>query len=99
MAIVAEHALRDMASNVHDRLIAGAAFRQVRNEGVPIVVPSAGHFGVLPDIAPGCLESGDRPGRIARAGLAKRKDVPFRASSVKLSSVPGGVFPQDREQR
>lgn len=89
MAVVAEHTLRDMAGNVHDGLIAGAAFREVRDEGVAIVVPPAGHLGVLPDIAPGRLESSDRPRRIAGAGLAKGKHVPFRTSFAKLFTVPG----------
>jgi len=40
MTVVAERALRDMARNIHDRLIARAAFRKIRDERVPLVVIS-----------------------------------------------------------
>jgi hypothetical protein len=39
MPVVAEHALRDMAGDVHDGLVACTAFRKIRDERVPVVVP------------------------------------------------------------
>jgi hypothetical protein len=98
MTVVAEHALRDMARDVHNGLIASTAFRKVRDKGVPVIVPPSRHLGVSADILPGRLECGNGPRRIAGAGPSKRKDIPLRASLAKLLSVPNCVFPQDREQ-
>jgi hypothetical protein len=39
MAVVAEHALRDMARDVHDGLVSSSAFREICDKGVPVVVP------------------------------------------------------------
>ena len=88
-----------MASNIHDRLISCTAFCQIRDEGMPVVVPPSRHFGLCSDISPGRLEGGDGSGRITRTGSSKRKDIPFRTGFAKLLSVPDCVFPQHRKQR
>ena len=41
MTVMAEHALRDMAGDVHDGLIARTTFRKIRDERVPVVVPAS----------------------------------------------------------
>ena len=88
-----------MAGNVHDGLIARTAFRKIRDERVPVIMPPSRHLGVLADIFPGCFEGCNGPRRITRAGPPKRKYVPLRAGLAKLLSVPNCVFSQDREQR
>src|SRR5215469_16458175 len=88
-----------MAGDVHDGLIARTAFRKIRDERVPVVVPPPRYLGVLADIFPGCFEGCNGSRRITRTGPPKRKDVPFWASFAKLLSVPDCVFPQDRNQR
>ena len=98
MAVVAEHALRDMTGNVCDGPIAGAAFRKIHNEGTAIVVPPASDLRILPDISPGRFEGGDGPRRIVGARLPEGKEIPFRTSFTKLISVPCGVFPQDGDK-
>jgi hypothetical protein len=98
MAVVTEHPFRDMTGNVHDGLVAGTAFRQVRNERVAIVVPPAGDHCFLPDILPGRLEGGDGSRRIAGAGLPKGEQIPLWASFSEFLSIPSRVFPQDGEQ-
>ena len=82
---VAEHALRDVARDVHDGLIASAAFRKIRDERVSVVVPPSSHLRVF--ALPDRLESSNGPRRITRAGPAKGKDIPLRTSLAKLLSV------------
>jgi hypothetical protein len=43
MAVVLEHVLGDVASDVHDGLIACAALSEVRDERVPMVMPFLRH--------------------------------------------------------
>nr|WP_252263351.1 hypothetical protein [Paracidobacterium acidisoli] len=80
-----------MTGDVHDGLVAGTAFGQVRDEGVPVVVPPPFHLGIFSDVVPGRLQGGHRPSRIAWDGLAKGEDVPLGLGLAELLSVPFGV--------
>lgn len=95
MTVVAEHALRNVARDVHDGLIASSAFRKIRDKGVPVVVPPSRHLGFFADILPGRLEGSDGSRRIAWGRPSKREDIPLRASLAELLSVPDSVFPQN----
>ena len=50
VAVVFEHLFGDVSGDVHNGLIASTAFRKVGNESVPVVVPTAFHFGIFPNI-------------------------------------------------
>src|SRR5690348_16196260 len=91
MAVVLQHLLRDMSGNVHDRLIARAALSQVRDERVPVVVPTALNAGFLAEIVPGGLERRYRARWIIRARLAVWEHVPFGPEFAEAKPVPFGV--------
>jgi hypothetical protein len=55
VAEVFEHLLRDVSGDIHNGLVTRTAFRQLRDERVPVVVPATGHAGIFADIAPGRL--------------------------------------------
>ena len=87
-----QHTLGDMADNIHNGLITGSAFSQVRDHCVTMIMPTPGDFGFLPDVVPGGLESGHGSGGIARTWFPKREDEPARFERRKLLFVPLRVF-------
>jgi hypothetical protein len=52
VAVVLKHLFGDVSGDVHNGLIASTAFRKVGDERVPVVVPTAFHLGVIPNIVP-----------------------------------------------
>ena len=80
-----------MPGDVHDRLIARAAFGQVRDERVPIVVPAALDAGFLAKIVPGGLERRYRARWIIRARLTVWEHIPFGPELAEPESIPFGV--------
>jgi hypothetical protein len=93
-----EHLLRDMAGNVHDRLVARAALRQFGNERVPVVVPAAFHLGFFAHHRPGRLECRDVLRGISRLRLPERKDIPLRLNRPELLLVPLDVIGEHSEE-
>jgi hypothetical protein len=61
VTVVFEHLLGDVAGNIHDGLVAGAALRELCDERMPVVVPTPGDLGIIPNVRPGSLERSDRP--------------------------------------
>ena len=82
-----------MAGNVHDRLIACTAFREIRDKRVPVIVPPSRHLGVFADISPCGLEGRDGSRGIGRPRPPKREDILLRPRCAKLLFVPDGVLP------
>nr|WP_243648030.1 hypothetical protein [Acidipila rosea] len=63
-----QHLLRDVASDVHDRLVACAALGKLGDERVPVVMPAPLHARIRADIAPDGLERRDVARRVGRLG-------------------------------
>ena len=53
--VMLKHLFRDVPGYVPDRLVPSAAFREIRNERVAIVMPAACHLCRFTDVAPGSL--------------------------------------------
>lgn len=77
-----------MAGDVHDRLVAGPAFGELGDERVPVVVPAPRDLGLLAQILPSGLQSGDRPSRVVRPWLAEGEHVPLGPDLAKTLGVP-----------
>ena len=76
----------------HDGFVAGAIFRQFRDESVPVIVPPALNFCVPADGLPGCLEQGNVPRRVRGPGLTPGKDVPLVSDLAEPLEVPCTVI-------
>ena len=98
MAVVFEHLLRDVSGDIHNGLVTRTAFRQLRDERVPVVVPATGNVGIVADIAPGRLQRRDGTCGIAGPRFSEREDVPLRSNLPKSVRVPCNVLRQRREQ-
>ncbi len=98
VAVVLEHLLGNVSGDVHDGLIARAAFRKIGDERVPVIVPAAFHLGVRAHIVPCRLEGGDRARRVTRTRLSEGKDIPLGAGLSELLPVPHGVVGKNLEE-
>lgn len=56
MAVLLQHLLGDMSSDVLDRLTSGAALGEFGNQRVPVVVPASLRAGIGADLGPDCFE-------------------------------------------
>ena len=98
VAIVLEHLLGNMSGDVHDGLIASAAFRKVGDERVPVVVPTAFHLGVGAHIVPCRLEGGNGARGVTWTRLSEGKDIPLGAGLSELLPVPNGILGKNLEE-
>jgi hypothetical protein len=98
VAVVLEHLLGNVSGDVHDGLIARAAFRKVGNERVPVVVPTAFNLGIRAHVIPRRLEGGDRAGRVTWTRFPERKDVPLGARLSELLLIPVGILGEDLQE-
>ena len=89
-----QHLFGDVPSDIADGLVPCAAFGKIRDQRVPVVVPTAGHAGFLPHVVPGRLQSDHWPGRILRPRFSKWKNVPFRSNRSEPLGVPLRVLHQ-----
>jgi hypothetical protein len=48
VAVPAEHLPAHVAGDLHDRLVAGARLRKLRDQRVPVIVPAAADAGLAP---------------------------------------------------
>ena len=92
VAVVLEHLFRDMPGDVHDRLVPGAALRQLGNEGVPVVVKTSRHRGVIAHIAPRRFQCCYVARGIGRLRFSEREDIPLRPDLSELLLVPFDIF-------
>lgn len=67
MAVVAQHASRDVACDLHDRFVARSAFGKFRDQRVSVIVPPPGHLGISAGSIPGSLQRRDMSSWIAMA--------------------------------
>jgi RNA 3'-terminal phosphate cyclase len=51
VGVVLQHLLRNMASDITNSFISGAAFGEIRNERMAVVVPPALNLGLRPSVA------------------------------------------------
>jgi hypothetical protein len=98
VAVVLEHLLGNVPSDVHDGLIACAAFGEVGNQRVPVVVPTALHLGIGAHIVPCRLEGGDRARRVTWTRLSEGKDIPLGSGLSELLPVPCGIVGKNLEE-
>src|ERR1019366_3993327 len=61
-----QHLLRHLASDGADRLVAGPALGQIRDQRVTVIVPSASDASPCSVVSPRCFQSHDRASRIMR---------------------------------
>ena len=87
-----KHLAVDVSGNLHDGLVAGAAFGKFRNEGVPVVVPAARHLRILARGLPRRLERGNVPRGIGRHRPAPGEDVPLLPDFTESLAIPCAVF-------
>jgi len=87
-----------MSGDVHDGLIASAAFRKVGDERVPVVVPTAFHLGVGAHIVPCRLEGGNGARGVTWTRLSEGKDIPLGAGLSELLPVPNGILGKNLEE-
>lgn len=86
-----QHLARDMAGDIHYRLVTGAAFREFGDEGVSRVMESSLDPRAVARIDPSGLQRGDRPSRIEMIGLSEGKQIPFGVDSAEAQFVPFGM--------
>ena len=92
VAVVTKHLAVDVTGNLHDGLVAGAAFGKFRNEGVPVIVPAACHLRILARGLPRRLERGNVPRGIGRHRPAPGEDVPLLPDFTESLAIPCAVF-------
>ena len=98
VAVVLEHLLGNVSGDVHDGLIACAAFSEVGNERVPVVVPTAFHLGIGTHVVPCRLERSNGARGVTRTRLSEGKDIPIDAGFSKLLPVPNGILGKNLEE-
>ena len=83
-----KHLAIDMPGDRHDGFVAGAIFRQFRDESVPVIVPPAFHFCIGAGGLPSSFERRNVPRRVRGPGLTPGKDVPLVPGLAELLAIP-----------
>ena len=66
VTVPAEHLPAHVAGDLHDRLVAGAALCQFRDQRVPVIVPASFDASLVPNNIPGGLQRGGGCGGVGR---------------------------------
>jgi hypothetical protein len=80
VAVVLEHIARDVAGDIHNRLLTSSALRKIGDESVTVIVPTTRHLGVPPHSVPSRLERCHRSRGVAGPRLTEGEEIPLGSS-------------------